>query len=87
MIQSQLHGLFVLETGNYWAMFMRQSRLPAFCHSIRRIDCYFWSICDLTRGERLNLVASQPRKVEELLALREQFLMSLQNSVGDFDDD
>ena len=38
-------------------------------------------------GERLNLADSQPRKVEELLAVREQFLMSIQSSVGDFDDD
>lgn len=34
-------------------------------------------------GERRNLAASQPRKVEELLGLKERFLESLQNSLDD----
>jgi arylsulfatase A-like enzyme len=36
-------------------------------------------------GERRNLVASQPRKVSELLGVRERFLRSLQNSLDDLD--
>lgn len=38
-------------------------------------------------GERLNLAASQPRRVEDLLSVRKQFLRSLQNTLGDFDDE